>query len=98
MVKWAPAAGIAEDVLRLKRQLKNSDNESCYLDVIAALGKMPIDREMLKSTGIGKVVNSVSRKAEDVRVREAAALVSKWRKSVSSKVKASPKPSATPAS
>ena len=67
----------------LNKAKETPNAEKFQLDVLAALGALPVDMEALRKVPIGKTANGLAKKDPSAKVRSAAAaVVQQWRRNV----------------
>lgn len=67
----------------LNKARETANAEKFQLDVLAALGALPVDMEALRKVPIGKTANGLAKKDPSAKVRSAAAaVVQQWRRNV----------------
>lgn len=67
----------------LNKAKETANAEKFQLDVLSALGALPVDMDALRKVTIGKTVNGLARKDPSASVKAAAAkVVQQWRKNV----------------
>ena len=67
----------------LNKAKETANAEKFQLDVLSALGALPVDMEALKKVPIGKTVNALAKKDTSANVKTAAAkVVQQWRRNV----------------
>ena len=67
----------------LNKAKETANAEKFQLDVLSALGALPVDMEALRRVPIGKTVNALAKKDPSANVKTAAAkVVQQWRRNV----------------
>ena len=69
------------ELMDLRKVLENSDEASRQFDALHLLSEFPVNREILKQSGVAKVVGRLREKGESLQVRtKALELVDLWKK------------------